>query len=105
MNNHILSVAFLSLALGASSLAYADKKDDKKAAKRIKADITYLASDELEGRRTSTAGEALAADYIENRYKELGIAPFKGKYRYPFHFVYGKEVASSTRIMAGEYGT
>ena len=101
MNNHILSVAFLSLALGASSLAYADKKDDKKAAKRIKADITYLASDELEGRRTSTAGEALAADYIENRYKELGIAPFKGKYRYPFHFVYGKEVASSTRIMAG----
>ena len=78
--------------------SFAQSKEDRKAAKRLQSDITFLASDELEGRRTSTEGERKAADYIEKRYKEIKISPYKNQYRYPFHFIYGKEMASSTRI-------
>ncbi|WP_159946731.1 M28 family peptidase [Polaribacter septentrionalilitoris] len=41
---------------------------------RIKEDVTYLASDELEGRQTGTEGEKKAADYISKRFQELGLS-------------------------------
>ena len=41
---------------------------------RIKEDVTYLASDELEGRQTGTDGEKKAADYISKRFEELGLS-------------------------------
>jgi aminopeptidase YwaD len=37
--------------------------------------IKVLASDSLEGRRTGTRGEQLAADYIKTNFQLLGIAP------------------------------
>ena len=40
---------------------------------RIKEDVTFLASDELEGRQTGTEGEKKAADYIAKRFEELGL--------------------------------
>ena len=41
-------------------------------------DITYLASDELEGRLIGTEGEKLAAEYIAKRYTEIGLAGVDG---------------------------
>ena len=93
-----LSLVVLGGMLFAAPSAFANKKAAKKEAERIRTDITYLASDELAGRRTGTDGEHKAADYIEKRYKELGIAPWKGKYRWPFQFFYGKEIDKSTSI-------
>ena len=54
---------------------------------RIKEDVTFLASDELEGRQTGTEGEKKAAAYISNRFKELNLQP-KGTQNYlqPFSF-------------------
>ena len=54
---------------------------------RIKEDVTFLASDELEGRQTGTEGEKKAATYISNRFKELNLQP-KGTQNYlqPFSF-------------------
>ncbi len=54
---------------------------------RIKEDVTFLASDELEGRQTGTKGEKKAATYISNRFKELNLQP-KGTQNYlqPFSF-------------------
>ena len=72
--------------------ADAKGKKDKKVIKQLQTDITYLASDELEGRRTSYEGERKAADYIEKRYKEANIPPYKNQYRYPFGFVYGNPI-------------
>ena len=43
---------------------FAQKKAAKKVAQELQADVAYLASDELEGRRTGTEGERKAADYI-----------------------------------------
>ena len=42
---------------------------------RIQEDVTFLASDSLEGRQTGTKGEKAAASYITNRFKEIGLEP------------------------------
>lgn len=77
---------------------FAQSKADKKALKQLKADIGYLASDELEGRRTGSEGEQKAGDYIIKAYETGGVKPYKGKYRYTFHFVNGKTVGAATQI-------
>ena len=66
---------------------FACRKEHKVAENKIKEDVTYLASDELEGRQTGTEGEKKAAQYLINRYKEIGLEP-KGTegYLQPFSF-------------------
>ena len=44
-------------------------------AKRIEADVRYLADDKLEGRDTGTPGYDLAAEYVARRYTEMGLKP------------------------------
>lgn len=39
----------------------------------IQVDVVYLSSDLLEGRETGTVGEAMAAQYIANRFNQLGL--------------------------------
>lgn len=41
----------------------------------IKADLEYLASDELEGRATGSPGEQLAAEYIIGKFEQMGLSP------------------------------
>jgi hypothetical protein len=55
---------------------------------RIQEDVAYLASDKLEGRQTGTKGEKEAANYIQKRFKELGLSP-KGTngFLQPFTFM------------------
>ena len=42
---------------------------------QIRRDVEVLASDEFEGRRTGTAGNARAAEYLASRYAALRLAP------------------------------
>lgn len=53
---------------------------------RLRRDVTYLASDECEGRGVSTKGINLAADYIAGEFKKAGLKPGAGKdgYFQPF---------------------
>ncbi|MEO9570673.1 MAG: M28 family peptidase [Polaribacter sp.] len=54
---------------------------------KIKEDVTFLASDKLEGRQTGTKGEKAAADYIVKRFKEIGLNPKGTKgFLQPFTF-------------------
>ena len=39
----------------------------------IKDDVVFLAQDELNGRETGTEGEQKAAEFIANRFKEMGL--------------------------------
>jgi len=48
-------------------------KKDYKPENQIKEDVTFLADDKLEGRATGTEGEKLAANYLEKRFKGLGL--------------------------------
>lgn len=56
----------LSLTMNAQAWFHADS---------IMSHITYLASDELEGRGTGTPGEEKAAEYIISKFKTWNIAP------------------------------
>ena len=51
----------------------------------IKVSMEYLASDELEGRATGTAGIEKAAVFIENYLKKNGIKPYFETYRDTFN--------------------
>lgn len=74
---------FLLTAFSAASFAQtAEISTD-----RIRKDVTYLASDKLKGRGTSTKGEKKAASYIAKEFKNAGLTP-KGTdgYYQPFVF-------------------
>lgn len=51
------------------------KEKDDVVINALKSHLHYLASDELEGRRTGTNGERLAMEYISNEYKSIGLEP------------------------------
>ncbi len=55
---------------------------------RLKRDVTYLASDELEGRGPGTKGIEKAADYIAGEFKKAGLKPagLDGTYFQPFPY-------------------
>jgi aminopeptidase YwaD len=57
------------------ALAQKTRKEDAAIAANLHRHVTYLASDELEGRRTGTEGERLAADYITQQFMKAGLAP------------------------------
>jgi Peptidase family M28/PDZ domain len=54
----------------------------------MKEDVFALADDTFNGRQTGTQGELQAAEYIEKRFKEIGLAPkgYKGNYTQTFTF-------------------
>ena len=60
----------------------------------LRADVEYLASDDLEGRMTGTPGAAKAADYIIERFRDVGVRPAgsEGTYFHEFPFTSGVEV-------------
>lgn len=47
----------------------------------VEAAVTYLASDERQGRNTGSPGIAAAADYIANKFKAYGVKPYFESYR------------------------
>src|SRR5262245_51257290 len=53
---------------------------------RLRRDVTYLASPELEGRGVTTRGVDLAADYVAAEFKKAGLKPAAedGSYFEPF---------------------
>jgi hypothetical protein len=51
------------------------KKEDRLLVSNLQQHIQFLADDKLEGRRTGTAGQATAANYITDQFKKDGLAP------------------------------
>ena len=68
------SKLFLLLAFMSTQILLAQVDE-----KRIKAHITYLAADSLEGRAPGTRGEQLAVQYIEKAFAEYGLKPLGTK--------------------------
>ncbi len=111
---------FLSLLLLLSSNAYAQtaaKSSSGPDVERLRAHVTYLASDKLDGRRTGTAGADEAARYVADEFKRLGLAPggsisFTTKtgphslsgtvasYYQPFPYVAGVELGKENSLTA-----
>lgn len=63
------------LALALTASAFAQQPGTSPNVERLRKDVTYLASDILEGRRTGTQGANDAADYIAGEFARLGLRP------------------------------
>ncbi|MFL5808411.1 MAG: M20/M25/M40 family metallo-hydrolase [Flavisolibacter sp.] len=75
------------------------KKEDKQLVANLQRHIQYLADDKLEGRRTGSNGEKLAAEYISSEFKKAGLDP-KGSlgYMQTFEINEGKQVNPATYV-------
>ncbi|MBV9926430.1 MAG: M20/M25/M40 family metallo-hydrolase [Acidobacteria bacterium] len=106
------------LLLSSNALAQtAAKPSNGPDVERLRAHVTYLASDKLEGRRTGTPGADEAARYVAEEFKRLGLAPggsisyitrtgplsFAGTlqaYDQPFPYVAGVELGKGNALTA-----
>ncbi|MDT5158866.1 MAG: hypothetical protein QOH51_3223 [Acidobacteriota bacterium] len=70
-----LLIAAIVLSSFASALAQDSAKPTVPDVERLRAYISYLASDKLEGRRTGTPGADAAALFVAEEFKRLGLAP------------------------------
>ncbi|MDQ2712702.1 MAG: peptidase M28, partial [Acidobacteriota bacterium] len=68
MSKRLLLFALLA---GATIIAQSSQISQDK----MRADVKYLASDELEGRGVGTKGERLATDYIAEQLRSAGVKP------------------------------
>ena len=79
MNNLIKITFFVFLLSCGQDITYENN---------IKEDLIFLADDKLEGRKTGTEGEKLAAKYISDRFEKLNLSD-KGTENYYQDFYFG----------------
>ena len=80
--------ALASTAIHAADIPFSD----------IKSDISYLASDKLQGRASFTQGAELAANYIAKRFQEIGLQPINASYKQTFPVYVCHVISSSVYI-------
>jgi len=68
-------ILFVVALFTSTALFAQNSKEDKKTFELVKKSVYYLADDKLEGRRTGTKGEKLAADYISKQFKTANLEP------------------------------
>ena len=80
------------------------KKSDKTIIENLKSEITYLSSDQLEGRRTGTPGEKMAYEYISDQFQKTGlIAKGDGNtFIQSFEINEGKEILPETHLLIND---
>ena len=90
----------LAIVLTLGSQAFADEQ----AVERIRQDVEFLASQELEGRLTGTPGAQAAAEYLAGQLVGVGAVPLAGSdsYLLPFEFVAGADDLGSSVTRSGE---
>jgi hypothetical protein len=80
-----LIVAQACASVGSGSTSARARTADYADANSIRSDVAFLASDQLEGRRTGSAGNDSAAAFIARRFASLGLQPLEPSYLQ--HFV------------------
>ena len=97
----------LAILLLCSQVSVAQKisKSDKKLIKSLQLHINYLSDDKLEGRRTGSAGEKLAYEYISTQFKNAGITAVNNDDNYvqPFEVNDGKQVSAETGFWVNDH--
>ncbi|HEY1021741.1 MAG TPA: M28 family peptidase [Flavisolibacter sp.] len=93
------SFYLLFIFLGGCASQQKATTDAAPSVANLQSHVQFLASDQLQGRRTGTQGEALAADYIASAFEKAGLQP-KGTTGYfqAFPVSEGREVAPATAL-------
>lgn len=94
----------LFLLISTTSFGQRLRKDDKEVIQHLKTTIAYLASDQLQGRRTGTEGEKLAYTYLVKEFKNIGLLPKggNGSYLQAFEIIEGREIKPATFLIMNE---
>ena len=97
------------LLLGVLALAATQAlAQDSPSEARMRKDIFFLASEQCEGRGVETKGIQLAAEYIINEFKKIGLKPGAGKdsYEQPFTIKWSipKLEGPGTLVLKGPQG-
>lgn len=71
----VLAVAIVALAACSGDDAPTEAVEDQPPVERLRANLTALAADSMEGRRTGTAGAHRAARFLADRLEEYGVEP------------------------------
>ena len=108
MNNKLSIQTSLSLIVlvALSDSMFCAAAATQPSAERLRADVTYLASDKLEGRRTGTPGANAAADYIAKEFDRLKLKPGAGKsgYLQAFPYVAGLDLGKTNKLQFSDNG-
>ncbi len=73
---------------------------DIKKMKSVENTMTFLASDELQGRDTGSEGIEMAAQFIEARFKDTGVKPYYNTYRDNFE-AKGRDAYNIVGVLEG----
>lgn len=97
-----VSLAFLLLPVWASAEP-APAPALSPAAARVQADVAFLASDDLKGRRAGTPEADRAADWLVTQFKRIGLSPAgaNGAWLQPFDFIDGVDLGPKNRLETG----
>ncbi len=68
-------IALIWISLSLTNTALAQDKKEIKATSNFKADISYLASDQLEGRLSGSIGEKKSSMYVADIFKQYNLTP------------------------------
>ena len=109
MKRNLLHLSLIVL-LAVSAVAQQKQRNETPSLERLRAHISYLASDKLEGRRTGTAGAELAARYIAQEFERYELRQgvlsenketrrVTGTYLQPFPFVAGVELGKNNAML------
>jgi hypothetical protein len=84
----------------ATSCAFSQSDDKAAVTARLQTDISYLSSDDLEGRLVGSRGEKLASQYIIKEYKRLGLEAKGGSgYLQKFPYDAGKKTTGKNELI------
>lgn len=91
--------SFLFLLLAGCSSQRQTTVESETLSSNLRTHVEYLASDRLEGRRTGTEGERLAAEYISNAFSTIGLqAKGTNGFYQPFTVAEGKEMTAANAL-------
>lgn len=94
------------LLLFSTNIIYAQKlkKEDRQLLANLQRHVQYLADDRLEGRRTGSRGEKMAAEYISGEFKNIGlIAKGTDGYYQNFEINEGKQINPGTTLVINDH--
>ncbi|MEO8765573.1 MAG: M20/M25/M40 family metallo-hydrolase [Ginsengibacter sp.] len=95
------NIVFALLLFSQCAFSQKLKKRDKIIIDNLQSEIGFLASDQLEGRRTGSAGEKLAYEYLAEQFKKIGLLP-KGDsntFIQAFEINEGRQILTSTFLV------
>lgn len=93
---------FVCLSIGlynAPQLLALGKTPINQAVAKVRRDMEYLCGERLQGRMTGQEGESLAAQYIEGRFKGIGLQAWQGNYIESFSLNTGSRPAPQAKLI------